>query len=783
MALRKTGFGDNWIITSVGAGNKIGNGATTIIALVFLPTANDDAGFFSAWDSTDDAIWDLYIDNPSGTTSDRLYGYNDFTGLTPSGGWTNNAWVWVALTKPAGSSQYRGHKAQYATSGSLTWQHAAYGGNVAFDGSDPVEFHIGQAYTGGTGRLNGAMLAAMAVWEEVLSDADIEAICLRSAQAIYDRGPTAFWTFPQQGSATIPPLEDLSGNGADETDRYFDPGFDFNLDQQGADPGSYNFDVTPTTPPTFVADYQNTAAQTSATDFTINNVAVQVDDRIVCWLMCENGDNGNVGTQTPSMTGVTWTQVVQQGALSSGDAYLEMWTGTATSAGTYTLTISRNQSGLSYFQIGCSVWRDSDGFGVNTEEIDTSGAPSLDITTTEPHSALMGANSDWNAVDGASRVWRTINGITPTAGNGGEESYARNGSFAGFYTAHYTDVGPVGVKAFGLSSPGGQDAAIGVIEILGTAGGAAGPNEGTAGVALAIDVASSGARASRGTSAPTLAIDPAATGARASRGTSAPTLSIDVAATGVAPARGSANVALAVDLAASGARQSASQVDVGISLDLAAAGRYDAEGAADVGLAIDVASAGARISLGSADVGIAIDVAAAGNAPSEDAEGSADLGLAIDIAAVGSAPARGTANFELAVDLAAAGRVDAEGSANVGLAIDVAATGDAPAVGASEGTANVGISIDVAVTGQAPARGSAAVAISIDPAATGVRPSRGTAALLLDIDVIAYGVDPSAVAPIARLLMLAPDYGVGLRAGYLVGLEVEYEVRLTWTPS
>ena len=108
------------------------------------------------------------------------------------------------------------------------------------------------------------------------------------------------------------------------------------------------------------------------------------------------------------------------------------------------------------------------GVGATAVANSSTGTPSLNITTTENNSALVVAVVDNNAIDGASRTWLTVNGITPTAGNGLELVYFRNAVKYAAYVAYYSDAGVAGVKTVGLSAPAGTKWIVAAVEIKGT---------------------------------------------------------------------------------------------------------------------------------------------------------------------------------------------------------------------------------------------------------------------------------------------------------------------------
>lgn len=138
---------------------------------------------------------------------------------------------------------------------------------------------------------------------------------------------------------------------------------------------------------------------------------------------------------------------------------------------TYTLS-QTTDSGTT--QWGNTVFRFSGvasvGTAVGTNLDPGAGAgPTLNITTTGANSAIVVVCTDWNATDGASRVWRTVNSITPTAANTFERTYYRDAARYVVYCAYYPDAGAAGVKTVGLSAPTAQKYTIVAIEVRGAA--------------------------------------------------------------------------------------------------------------------------------------------------------------------------------------------------------------------------------------------------------------------------------------------------------------------------
>lgn len=217
------------------------------------------------------------------------------------------------------------------------------------------------------------------------------------------------------------------------------------------------------TPPTFVGEFEtvwNTGTQPKAVSTTVDNL-----DRLVIGSIAE--------------TQLTWTAPSGGGLTYAAGPSLNpanycssaVWTTSGTSTQTYSLTMGNN-SGTSWWGWNAFRFSGSDGFGA-TASTNTTGAPSLGITTLHDNSAIVVYVGDWNATDGASRTWRTVNGTAPTAGNGFEKSYFRDAAHYAIYAAYYPDAGAAGPKTVGLSAPGGQQYTIIAVEVRGAAGAAA----------------------------------------------------------------------------------------------------------------------------------------------------------------------------------------------------------------------------------------------------------------------------------------------------------------------
>lgn len=213
--------------------------------------------------------------------------------------------------------------------------------------------------------------------------------------------------------------------------------------------------------PTFVNSYA-TAYSSTAAPKTLS-VTTQAGDLVVVVMAMENGATT---LSNPSGNGITFTnhQLID---LDNNWCDIGIWSGTDTTGGTgWTLTVDTVAGG---FQFGATafVFRNHGGIGASSKTNVSSGAPSLGLTTTQDASAIVVVNADWVPNDGSSRVWRTVNGVTPTNGNSLERTYHYNVAYTG-YAGYYSDAGTAGGKTVGLSAPSGQKYSIAALEIKGT---------------------------------------------------------------------------------------------------------------------------------------------------------------------------------------------------------------------------------------------------------------------------------------------------------------------------
>jgi hypothetical protein len=212
--------------------------------------------------------------------------------------------------------------------------------------------------------------------------------------------------------------------------------------------------------PTFIASY-STAYNTGASPKTLS-VTTQAGDVVVVYGGIENGAQ-TLGT--PSGNGISFT-LQQSVAISNVWASAYVWTGTDATGGT-NWTLSNTISSALSWGMTCLVFRSSGGVGASSKTNAGTAAPSLGLTTTQADSAIVVFNADWDADDGSTRTWRTVNSITPTTGNSLERDYVFDSGKWTSYGAYYNDVGATGTKTVGLSVPSSQTYSIVAVEVKG----------------------------------------------------------------------------------------------------------------------------------------------------------------------------------------------------------------------------------------------------------------------------------------------------------------------------
>lgn len=178
-----------------------------------------------------------------------------------------------------------------------------------------------------------------------------------------------------------------------------------------------------------------------------------------------SGEDSPATLNTPTATGgsITWT--LRQSIVVSQYCTMYAWTGAvgATATG---ITVSVTGVASRTWSFGVTVWRNHGGVGVTNKANVSGAAPSLTLTGCSANSAIVTGSDDWNAADGTTRTWRTVNGSAMS-----ESLYFRNSLTYTVYSGYAPDSGAAGNITVGLSAPGSQKYSIVGIEVLAASGG------------------------------------------------------------------------------------------------------------------------------------------------------------------------------------------------------------------------------------------------------------------------------------------------------------------------
>lgn len=142
----------------------------------------------------------------------------------------------------------------------------------------------------------------------------------------------------------------------------------------------------------------------------------------------------------------------------ASNCHVYAWSAAVTTGATFTLSVG--VTGAGSVTVTVLRYQRHNGVGAVTKTNST-GSPSLGITTTEDGSSIAYICADWNAVDGSGRTYRQINSLDPY-----EAEYLFDAGAATFYVGHHEMVGTAGSKTVGLSNPGSQTYAMIAVEIL-----------------------------------------------------------------------------------------------------------------------------------------------------------------------------------------------------------------------------------------------------------------------------------------------------------------------------
>lgn len=131
-------------------------------------------------------------------------GWSSATDVTYTG---TDGWVLVAITKPAGTSNFRIHKYRFSNS---TWTRQS---STTGQASPAAATSVRHGHANSSSYFTGD-IAASAAYDYEMTDSQVTAL-LDSFDAWMDAGPDGMWVFDQASTATA--VDDETGNGADQT--------------------------------------------------------------------------------------------------------------------------------------------------------------------------------------------------------------------------------------------------------------------------------------------------------------------------------------------------------------------------------------------------------------------------------------------------------------------------------------------------------------------------------------------------------------------------------------
>lgn len=157
------------------------------------------------------------------------------------------------------------------------------------------------------------------------------------------------------------------------------------------------------TVPSFISEFE-TVWNTTTSPKTTGNITTQVGDVLVVAASCEFG-NTDPAFNTPTNTGTAETWSLQQ-AIENTDGTstaVAIWTTVCAVAQTMTVSLTRNAAAQE-FGFNVLQFRGSDGVGASNKATAKDAAATVNVTTTQANSAIVGIVSDWEATS-ATVTW------------------------------------------------------------------------------------------------------------------------------------------------------------------------------------------------------------------------------------------------------------------------------------------------------------------------------------------------------------------------------------------
>jgi len=227
--------------------------------------------------------------------------------------------------------------------------------------------------------------------------------------------------------------------------------------------------------PTVISSAATALNSTTTPKDAVLGGALAIGDVLAAVALAENALTPHVAVTSLGSHPLTLRYDATQTTASFG--FAESWGGVLLAADADGDTVRFASTSGAFFGGAAMSFSGSGGIGANAgKQLSTNEAGTVSITTTGNNSTILVGVCDWNALDGASRVWATVNGFAPSAGDGTELAYFRNTTNYAAYIAYYPDAGAAGAKTVGVTTPGAtMRPSVAAVEIFGTAAAAPGP--------------------------------------------------------------------------------------------------------------------------------------------------------------------------------------------------------------------------------------------------------------------------------------------------------------------
>lgn len=328
MAVREFDGVDDQIRCAPGAVSDVTFGALTIAFIVKWFSTEQGSPIYAGNTTGGDSIR-MDVETFSGTLYFAVEDNHVVMGSAPA----ENVWHLVAVSKTTGSDVPRFHHYDYSAG---VWAHQD-GDSTQVDGTNVLDY-VDIGPWDGVDFTDGR-LAVLGVFPANYTDTAIETAGMEAAlQNWVDDGPAALWPFDQDSVST--PLEDITGNGADQTSITGTtvvtgddpPGFDFSLGKHstmsvtmpmttGVGTTSSRHGSTSVTMPTTAgvtetgdkrnATLVNMPVATGLSITSVKRSAATVNMPVTTGLSTRTARRSATSVAMPVATGLTWTGPVE----------------------------------------------------------------------------------------------------------------------------------------------------------------------------------------------------------------------------------------------------------------------------------------------------------------------------------------------------------------------------------------------------------------------------------------------------------------------------------------